>query len=124
MTVAGLLHHLTRRRVNLRRHGDSIAVDAPLGVLSDDDRNAIRARKQELLTLLAELDSLERDGTADRWRSIATPECIARLEAEASGGDDLATVCLIALEARHVHRELVRRYATPRHGSLRSPAVK
>jgi hypothetical protein len=61
--------------------------------LVDTDRAAITAHKSALLAMLADLEHLERDGTATQLRGIAatlTPEEHEQLRAEAAEGDRLA----------------------------------
>src|SRR5437899_1424089 len=54
MTVTTLLDALHTKRVQLTVDGERLAVDAPIGVLTDALRQAIRQHKAALLTLLAQ----------------------------------------------------------------------
>ena len=53
MNAAVLLQDLARRGVRLEPRGDRLHIEAPSGVLSDDDRDALMRWKQDLLTLLS-----------------------------------------------------------------------
>jgi hypothetical protein len=97
MTAPALLADLARRAIIVRRADDPahLTVDAPEGALAAPDVATIRAHKPALLALLADVEALERDGTASRLRSIAatlTPEEHQRLRAEAATGDRLAAL--------------------------------
>jgi hypothetical protein len=52
MTATQILDDLRGRAVALTSNGDRLKIDAPLGVLTDEDRQAIRTHKAELLALL------------------------------------------------------------------------
>lgn len=52
MTATQILDDLRGRAVALTSNGDRLKVDAPAGVLTDEDRQAIRDHKAELLALL------------------------------------------------------------------------
>jgi hypothetical protein len=54
MTARALLSSLHARGVRLGVDGDKVTYDAPRGVLTDTDRKALRAHKQELLGLLTD----------------------------------------------------------------------
>jgi len=105
MTGPELLTDLRSRGLRLERHGDELHV-APRTLLVDSDRRALSALRPALLALLADVEALERDGSASRLRAIAatlTPEEQHRLEAEAASGDRLAELivaCLATTEGR------------------------
>jgi hypothetical protein len=95
MTAVELLSQLTRRGVCVGQGPDptTMAVDAPADVLTPGDLAALRADKASLLALLADLEQLERNGTAAQLRAVAatlTPVEHRRLAAEAAAGDRLA----------------------------------
>jgi len=95
MTAPAVLADLARRGIIVRRAVDpaSLTVDAPERTLTAADVAAIRDHKPALLVLLADVEQLERDGTAEKLRAIAatlTPEEHQRLAAEAATGDRLA----------------------------------
>src|SRR5215472_6022452 len=99
MTGAELLADLRARGVRLWSRDDALYV-APRALLVEADRAAITAHQPALLSLLADLEQLERDGTAGRLRSIAatlTPEEHERLRAEAATGDRLAALMVAVL---------------------------
>jgi hypothetical protein len=52
MSVDNLLAELKRRGVTLRADGDKLYVRAPVGALTDELRQAIRARKAEIMATL------------------------------------------------------------------------
>ncbi|WP_051328761.1 non-ribosomal peptide synthetase [Geminicoccus roseus] len=52
MSVADLVRDLERRGVHLAVDGDALTMRAPKGVLADRDRDALRARKHEILAWL------------------------------------------------------------------------
>jgi len=99
MTATDLLMDLRARGLRLWGEGEGLAV-APRARLLDADRAAITAHKPALLALLADLEQLERDGTAGRRRVIAatlTAEEHQRLAAEAAAGDRLAELMVAVL---------------------------
>jgi hypothetical protein len=99
MTATELLTDLRTRGVRLWGEGGGLNV-APRARLADSDRAAITAHKSALLTLLADLEALERDGTAATLRAIATTltrEEHQRLRAEAAAGDRLAELVTAVL---------------------------
>jgi hypothetical protein len=92
MTPAELLADLGARGLRLSHHGAELHV-APRALLDADDRAALIEHKPALLALLADVEALERDGTAATLRAIAntlTMEERERLRAEAAAGDRLA----------------------------------
>lgn len=121
MTAAALLADLRARDVILRLEGEALTYDAPPGVLTDRDREAVAANRAALVSLLAASpsDSLTFDPEAplvanlfDRvnlaWlrsaRAGSAPEAgLAWLEAQARdlapdlGEDDLAVLVTRAL---------------------------
>jgi len=99
MTPGELLGDLRARGLRLRCEGGRLHV-APRACLADGDRAAITAHKPALLALLADLEALERDGSAAQLRAIATtltPAEHERLRAEAAGGDRLAELVAVVL---------------------------
>ena len=52
MTATLILDDLRGRACALTSNGDRLKIDAPLGVLTDEDRQAIRIHKAELLVLV------------------------------------------------------------------------
>src|SRR5262245_17308221 len=56
MTATGILDSLWARDITLALNGDNLRVDAPVGALTDEDRQAIRNHKTELLALLGYAD--------------------------------------------------------------------
>lgn len=52
MTVPALLEELRRRNVEVRADGDQLRCAAPVGVLTPDLRDQLRARKAEILSFL------------------------------------------------------------------------
>ena len=104
MTAPAVLADLAHRGVIVRRADDPthLTVDAPAGTLTAADVATIRAHKPALLALLADLEALERDGTAARLRVIAaglTPAEHRRLATEAAAGDRLAQLMVAVLAA-------------------------
>ena len=53
MNAALLLQDLSHRGVHIEPRGDRLHIEAPSGVLSDGDREALRRWKQDLLALLS-----------------------------------------------------------------------
>ena len=53
MNAEMLLNDLARRGVRIEPRGDRLHIEAPSGVLSDDDREALKRWKQDLLVLLS-----------------------------------------------------------------------
>jgi hypothetical protein len=99
MTATELLTDLRTRGIRLWSEGGGLHV-APRACLVDGDRAAITAHKPVLLALLADLEQLERDGSASKLRSIAstlTSEEHQRLRAEAASGDRLAALVTAVL---------------------------
>jgi hypothetical protein len=102
VTAAVLLSQLGHRHVVVAR-GDELTeliIDAPVGALTATDLATLRAHKPALLALLADLEQLERDGTAARLRAVAatlTPDEHHRLNVEAVSGDGLAQLVQAAL---------------------------
>jgi hypothetical protein len=98
MSPALLLVALRARGVTLAATDQQLAVEAPPGTLTAADLDALRAHKADVLALLGDLESLERDGTARLWRNLY--EQLAegereRLAAEVASGDPIG--CLLAL---------------------------
>jgi TubC N-terminal docking domain len=62
MTAARLVARLRAADVRLAVVGGRLRVDAPRGVLTDADREALRAHKAEILALLHALDAEARAG--------------------------------------------------------------
>lgn len=56
MSASALLVHLTDLGVRLSVFDGTLAVEAPRGVLTEADREAMRAHKAELLALVAECE--------------------------------------------------------------------
>jgi hypothetical protein len=73
MTASTLLARLTDRGVHLAAEAGSLVVAAPRGVLTDEDRDALRACKPELLALVAPAPVLAYETTSP-WIDVATPE--------------------------------------------------
>jgi hypothetical protein len=99
MTATDVLTDLRTRGLRVWGEGGALHV-APRARLADSDRAAITAHKSALLTLLADVEALERDGSATQLRAIAatlTPAEHERLRAEASTGDRLAELVTAVL---------------------------
>jgi hypothetical protein len=104
MAPAQVLANFVHRGFRLSHHGAELHV-TPGTLLDTDDRTALTVHKPALLALLADLEALERAGTAARLRSIAeglTPEEHARLRAEAATGDRLAELMVAVLATPRV----------------------
>jgi hypothetical protein len=56
MTATQILNGLHGRDIVITLNGDRLKVDAPTGVLTDEDRQAVRDHKAELLALLGQAD--------------------------------------------------------------------
>lgn len=54
MTATTFLHDLTARGVHVWPEGSKLKLDAPIGILTDDDRQALREHKAALLAALSE----------------------------------------------------------------------
>jgi predicted deacetylase len=96
MTAGALVADLAARGMVLRRRGLELRA-APRRLLTDADRAALRAAKTDVLAVLADLEELERDGTAAQLRTIAatlTAEEYQRLAAEMAAGDRLAELII------------------------------
>jgi hypothetical protein len=94
VSAAELLEALRTRGVELRATGDRLCF-RPVAAVTPDELAALRAHKPALLALLADLEQLERDGSAAKLRSIGaslTSEEHQRLRAEAASGDRLAAL--------------------------------
>jgi hypothetical protein len=99
MTPAQVLANFVHRGFRLSHHGAELHV-TPGTLLDAADRTALAAHKPALLTLLADLEALERDGTAAQLRAIAatlTPEEHHRVAIEAAEGDRLAAIVVAVL---------------------------
>jgi hypothetical protein len=110
MTATELLTDLQARGLRLWGEGGGLHV-APRARLVDADRTALAAHKPALLALLADLEQLERDGSAARLRDIAgtlTAEEHQRLAAEAAAGDRLAALMVGVLAAPRERAEVLR----------------
>jgi hypothetical protein len=94
--------HLHCRGVALRADGDVLEVDAPMGVLSNNDLVALEKNRDSLVALARDLGTLQADDTALFWRvlheSLSEMER-ERLEAEANAGDSLAELVLLTVTA-------------------------
>lgn len=81
--TAALLETMTARGVRLRADGNRLHVEAPTGVLTDADREALLVAKQPLLALLSKectwCDSSTADGGLD---PAAAPWCAQCRDAE------------------------------------------
>jgi hypothetical protein len=100
VNAAELLAALRTRGVELRVAGERLRF-RPVAAVTTDELEALRAHKAAVLTLLADLAELERDGTAAKLRAIArtliSEEHAQRLAAEAAAGDQLAQLILQAV---------------------------
>jgi len=113
MTAPTVLADLARRGIIVRRADDPahLTVDALEGTLTAADVAVIRGHKPALLALLADLDELERDGTAARLRAIGgtlTPEERDCLAAEVATGDRLAALLVAVLATPPERVEVLR----------------
>jgi len=110
MPVAELLTDLRRRGIRLWSRDGGLYV-APKALLVEADRAAITPHVPALLALLADLEALERDGTAAQLRRVAeglTPDEHHRLAAEAAAGDRLAALMVAVLSTPRERVEVVR----------------
>ena len=110
MSAAELLATLSARGVEVRAVGDRLRF-RPVAAVTADEVTALRTHKPALLALLADVDELERDGTAARLRAIArtlTAEEHQRLAAEAATGDRLAQLMVAVLAAPRARVEVLR----------------
>jgi hypothetical protein len=101
VSAAELLAALRTRGVEVRAAGDRLRF-RPVTAVTADDLTALRAHKPALLALLADLEALERDGTAAQLRAVAATLTAAehqRLVAEAAAGDRLAQLVVAVLAA-------------------------
>jgi hypothetical protein len=99
VSAAGVLEALRTRGVELRAAGDRLRF-RPVAAVTPDELAALRAHKAAVLALLADLEQLERDGTAAKLRAIGatlTSEEHQRLRAEAAAGDRLAELVTAVL---------------------------
>jgi TubC N-terminal docking domain len=99
VSAAELLAALRGRGVELQADGDRLRF-RPVAAVTADELAALRAHKAGVLALLADLEALERDGTATRLRTIAatlTREEHERLRAEVATGDRLAELLVAVL---------------------------
>ena len=78
MTVAALIHELSRQDVKLMVQDGQLEINAPAGVLTDDVVSQLREHKTEILTRLVEkqLPPAE-DG---QYTDFDNPEIIRRLD--------------------------------------------
>jgi hypothetical protein len=96
LTAAALIADLRARGLQLRAEFHLV----PRRLLTDADRAALRAYKPAVLAFLADLEALERDGTAAQLRAVAatlSAEEHERLAAEAAAGDRLAELVMAVL---------------------------
>jgi len=93
VTSTALLADLRRRGVTLELDDSRLRYRAPAGALTAADRGALAEHRDELLALVRDVASLERDGTAARLCALyagLTDDDRDRLRAEAGAGDGLA----------------------------------
>jgi hypothetical protein len=110
MTAGALIVDLAARGVVLRRRGLELRA-APRRLLTDADRAALRAAKTDVVAVLADLEALERDGTAAQLRAIAATLTAAehqRLAVEVATGDRLAELMVAVLAAPRARVEVLR----------------
>lgn len=62
MTAQAILHDLTARGVRISAKADSLKLDAPVGVLTDGDKEILRALKADLLAVLTPAAYLTDEG--------------------------------------------------------------
>lgn len=94
MTAADLLTGLHRRGVHLEPDGTVLRYRAPVGTLTDGDREALRQHRDALVALLV----AEATGTAaEHLRTAGDGQERARLEQEAADGDGLTQLVVAAL---------------------------
>lgn len=71
MSSRALLEELRERDVHLKADGLSLQVDAPKGILTDEDRSELVDNKQQILKLLhrerKRLEEADRRGLVIRW---------------------------------------------------------
>jgi hypothetical protein len=110
VSAAELLDALRTRGVELRAAGDRLRF-RPVAAVIPDELEAMRAHKPALVALLADVEALERDGSAAKLREIAvtlTPAEHERLRAEAAAGDRLAELVTAVLATRRAAPEVLR----------------
>jgi len=90
---------LRARGVEFAVTGDSLRY-RPSGAVTEAERDALRAHRRALLALLADLATLEQDGTASRlrtlWGGLAEADRV-QLRSEADAGDRSAGLILAAV---------------------------
>lgn len=71
MSVRALLEDLRARNVRLEADGLTLWIDAPTGVLNDEDRETLRENKRALIRLLERerlrLEEADRRGLVIKW---------------------------------------------------------
>ncbi len=107
MNALKLYHNLKRRGVRLVADGDNLKVDAPAGVLADEDRAALAEHKSALLKFLAGVQTCQEpeddgrrfdarpsrhpgytalyDPIEGRWHDFPTRDCFPSITAPMSG---------------------------------------
>jgi hypothetical protein len=102
--VGDLALDLRRRGVVLSTAGrNALRWRAPAGVITEADLAILRERKTDFLQLLADLASLEADGTAEVWRDLferLSERDRKRLAREVAEGDVIACRLALSLDLR------------------------
>ncbi len=79
MTVAALIHELSRQDVKLMVQNGKLEINAPAGVLTDDVVSQLREHKTEILTCLADKQPSPVDG--GQYADFDNLGAIRRMEA-------------------------------------------
>jgi len=100
VTTTALLVDLRARGVVVEAHGDRLRL-LPADRVTPDELATLRAHKVDVLRLLADVASLEGDGTAQIWRRVyedLPDRDRERLAAEVAEGDPLALRLALLLD--------------------------
>lgn len=108
MTAAALLADLRARDVILRLEGEALTYDAPPGVLTDRDREAVAANRAALVSLLAASpsDSLTFDPEAPLVANLFDRVNLAWLRSARAGSAPEAGLAWLEAQARDLAPDL------------------